>query len=409
MKRFNINILLLTFVVVALLLNSCKKDDDWGGSEYKKFVPSNLTDPVVTNIVDTGFTVTFTAPQEGFLHLYFAVAGTESLDSSDVMNDSQVRIGANASDEITYTFKKEPADINPGDTYDVFAVYASTYGALSKVNLTQVKLTDNRLPYVVGGAPAHQSTASSLTDSVVIYFNEPVEYVPGVDITLVGYRSGVNQVLTGDDIIVRGNEVTLRHEPFLNHDLIIVIMDPGSFVDRDGNVFEGLPFPAHYFVMPDYQIEGTYYVASMNEIGFGDGEKGGYTVEIENIGTTESGEYILRIYGVWSADYIDVYVDQEGQLTVPEMWLFDFDFGGTTGEYPIYCSGNDPFGIGGGSGYIPGSVDYMTGELHFFVYFYFELGQFGFYTMDLEPGEGPPALSPVNKSVESMLKHRQLK
>ena len=412
MKIKYLDILSLFFISAVILISSCKEEDKWGGTTYTKYAPATLADPVVSNVVDTAFTVTYTLADAGALNLFIVPAGTANPDSTDIVNNATLRIEVDAAGDVVYTFALDSADIEPGASFDVFATAASSFGMLSKVSKVTVNTTDNRLPFVDWDAcnpilKAGEDVA--VNQDILLAFSEDVSFVAGKEINFYSYDGASTFLFTLDDadISTSGKIATIKHPNVPYNMTIIMEVEAGAFIDAAGNEFAGIPWGYAWFStlqeIDFSKITGGYYVASENEIGFGNGERGGYWVTIEQFD-----DYTLQINNLRfdGATMLLSLNPADNTFTIADQLTGIVH---TATGLDIMESDTDPYGVGASTGLVPGTYNPETGELNFYAYYYISLGQFGFYTYNLLKADVPTgqALGPQTEAVMEINKYKQ--
>lgn len=287
----------------------------------------------------------------------------------------------NAHDTITYS------GLLPNTSYRLFGIGHNTDGVVSTLVITDAVVTqDFANPVISSFSPAKGDEDISITEDIVLTFHEPVTYVSTKSIRLFSDYAAYDELIPAENISVVGNVVTISHSDWPYDDYINLEMEEGTFVDENGNPSAAyLYYPASpnywFSTAPEIyfdKITGHYYVTSENEIGFGYGESGGYWVDIEQTDYYEISIYNLSFNGATlvltldPSDHSIVVAEQSTGVVHP-----------SSGE-DIMASDTDPFGVGESTGIVPGSYDEETGKLIFYTYYYISLGQFGFFTYELD-------------------------
>lgn len=396
--------IMLILVATSVTFFSCQEDPDYPALVDLGTNPTFVTDVAATNVADTGFTMTITSSITGVAYYVVTTAGSVEeaptyIEIIDEDVEGTVKSGTldfETADPVSMIF----TDLDIYTSYDVFAVMTNDNGLSAQVSARiTITTTDNQDPSIESFVPAVGGLAE-IDEDIVITFNENVTYVSGKTLTLTSDFGGFNEVVASADILVVGNVVTISHSDWPYSDYINLEMEAGAFIDASGNESEEIflwPTTPNYWFETKAEIDftnlvGGFYVSSENEIGFGSGERGGYFVNIEQEDATTLVVYSLRFNG---AELYLTLNPVDNSITVADQPVVYHEGYGED----IYGYDTDPFGIGAGSGYVPGSYDEVTGNLSFYVYYYISLGQFGFYTCDLVKAEIPDkqAFGPGNQ------------
>lgn len=397
MKKLNKNIFKLFgfFLAIVVIAVACEQE---AFEEYSS-VPADAAPTVTVTIdsnTDSTLTVSYNMNVAGRVTLAVLAAGVDTptvvtmeTQDADVLMAHAVSYlehdDGNAQGTVTYT------GLMPYSQYWVVGLGHNTDGVPSEIVMTDlIRTQDFASPVISSFSPAGGADGVEIDADIVLTFSEDVSYVSGKTITLTSDIMGYNEVVDEADIAVAGNVVTISHSDFPYSDYINLEMEAGTFVDASGNG------SAEYFLWPatpNYWFEtkpeidftklvGGFYVSSENEIGFGSGERGGYFVNIE-----KEDDYTLRVTNLRfdGAELFLTLNPADNSITVADQAVVYNDYYAED----VYGYDTDPYGIGAGSGYVPGSYDSETGELSFYVWYYISLGSFGMYTYDLVHVEDP--------------------
>jgi hypothetical protein len=378
------------FFVLVAFLASCDKE---AFEEYSS-VPADAA-PALTVTIDsfTDSTITVSYSMTGAGRVTLAVMPTSigaptvsSLEKRSIKEDDYNYLEyfkheeGSASGTMTYD------GLKPNTSYTVYGIGHNLDGVASEmITSNTIKTLDFANPIIAGLSPGKGSSDVAIDKDIVITFSENVTYVAGKVITVFSDFGPLNEVITADNILVEGNKVTINCPDFPFEDYINLTMEAGTFIDEQGNecgAINAYPTAPNYWfeTRPEIyfdNITGHYYVISENEIGFGDGESGGYWLDIER-----TGEYELTIYNLTftGAELVLTLNPDDKSIVVANQSI-----GITAYGEDVMARDTDPYGVGEGSGIVPGSYDEETGELIFFANYYISLGNFGFYTYQLKP------------------------
>mgnify|MGYP001317559231 CR=1 FL=1 len=386
------------FFVMVAFIASCEKEAFEDYSSTPAAAAPTLTVTIDSN-TDSAMTVSYNMNVAGRVTL--AVVPT-SVDTPSI-GDLESRVVAGAS-YIDY-FKHDAGDaqgtktytgLMPYTQYRVFAIGQNRDGVPSEMVITgSIRTQDFAIPVISSFSPAKGAEDIAIDADLTLTFSEPVTYVSGKNIRLSSDGGTYDETILAASLVISGNVVTIEHGDWPYGDYINLEIEEGAFIDASGNACAAINLypttPNYWFeTMPEIYFEnitGHYYVASENEIGFGNGERGGYWVDIEQVGDYEIAIYDLRFSGATLVLTLD---PSTKSIVVADQWT-GIVHGGTGQD--IMASDTDAFGVGASTGIVPGSYDDATGELIFFTHYYIAAGYFGFYTYELQKAIPPKGMA----------------
>ena len=410
-KKHYIIALIALFVVMAIGFSSCEDEDNYA-TDYNTGTPPTATVTLLAgSITDNGGTIVVSSNQDGKVWYAAVPSAIDTitfegyqfvLDEIDYYDAGNIDVESGVNDTVNLSLFE-------GNGYSVYVVATNEAGQSGTVSSAlSITVTDESVPYISSFTPA-KGVLVPIDKEIVLTFNEPVTYDPTKTIELFSDGGTYNEVINEANITVNGNVVTITHEDWPREDYINLVMGKGAFTDASGNLSDEIvayPGTPNYWIETESLIdwanlEGTFRVTSENEIGFEDGESGGYLVTAEHTGDTE-----FTIYDLWGAGSTIVleFDPSDNSITIP---LQEIGLTHTSSGQAIRAYDTDPFGVAGDSGYVPGTYDPKTGTLKFFAWIHVDLGSFGFYTYDLQlipiPAKGE-VNGASNKRVEMNVK-----
>ncbi|HAN19308.1 MAG: hypothetical protein A2X13_01405 [Bacteroidetes bacterium GWC2_33_15] len=380
---------LAIFTASILVFTACNDEElDWNKIEFQA-APAFADAVSITGIQDSSFVLNLEpASAEGYIFYIVQASSKDDITDPIYIVEKGEKEKVEDMDVISVTI----SNLAQYTQYEVFALQTNAQGVPSAINTTTATTIDNWAPTITSFSPAKGSENVSITADFVITFSEPVTYVSGKTIRLFSDFASYDETIAEENIIVEGNVVTIIHSEWPYEDYINLEMDEGAFVDGTDHPSAAIvyyPATPNYWIYTQSHVDftnlvGHFYVASENEIGFGNGERGGYWVDIERTGEYEITIYNLRFSG---AELILTLNPDGNTIVVADQWT---GLVHTSTGQNIMASDTDPYDIG--VDYVPGSFDPATGELIFYTHYYIAAGFFGFYTYDLKLAEIPAGI-----------------
>lgn len=399
MKNILKNISVLAFIVGLMV--SCAdnfQDIDYTPKEYANAPSLDLStstdlDVDGVTVLESSFRANFSSAGDGVAYYAVYPGGTGSPDVEGIIRQNASSFGSGSVNLTNGTTSTEIIDngVNPGYSYDVYAVMTSVDGIAGPMRMTSFTTPDSTNPLFLPDASSPGLFAAGISPfltSVTLSFSEPVFYQGG-DITFDGFFEGSQVVLGSANFVAStdgSTDLTFTTTDMWGvDDFMIGSFDAGTFVDNVGLEVEALGGIDYYFSTRtltteekielylsgpyDYTIDdfsGTVPVVPDGQYTvIQDGDK--ITV-LNGIATAVAGpinEHVLRVENDDDGDGFGfLFLEPNPQPSIynaggtPLYWhpYFNYIFTGVAGEY-----------------------DFNTGEFYYYLDFADELGYNSFY------------------------------
>lgn len=399
MKNIIKNISVLVFIV-GLMVSCAENFDDINYTPKEYAATSSLDLSASTDfdvdgitVLESSFRVNFTSSADG--KAYYAVypGGTGSPDVESIIRQNASSFGSGAANLTGGATSTEviSTGVNPGYSYDVYAVMTSVDGVAGPMKMASFTTPDSTNPLFLpdGSSPGlFEAGISPFLTSITLSFSEPVFYQGG-DITFDGYFEGSQVVLGAANFVAStdgSTDLTFTTSDMWGvDDFMIGSFAAGTFVDNVGLEVAELGGFDYYFSTRPFTLEeniglylsGAYdYTITDNSGTVPVVPDGQYTVTqdgdkitvLNGIATAVAGpinEHVLRVENNDDGDGIGyLFLEPNPQPSIynaggtPLYWhpYFNYLFTGVAGEY-----------------------NFNTGEFYYWLDFADELGYNSFY------------------------------
>jgi len=253
-------------VLIVGLIASCAKNFDNINYTAKDYTPASSLDLSTSSdldvdgvtVLESSFRVNFSSTADGVAYYAIFPAGSGSPDVEGLIRESASSFGSGSS-AITggsTTTEVISTGVNPGYSYDVYAVMTSVDGIAGPMKMASFTTPDNTAPLFLpsdsspSACPCAETTSPFLT-SVTLKFSEPVFYQGG-DITFEGYFDGAIVVLGAANFVASTDGTTdltfTTSDMWGVDDFMIGSFNAGTFADNVGLEVDALGGFDYYFL-----------------------------------------------------------------------------------------------------------------------------------------------------------------
>ena len=409
MKNIYKNIGVLALIVG--LIASCAENFDDINYTAKDYAPASSLDLTTSNdldvdgvtVLESSFRVNFSSTADGVAYYAIYPAGSGSPDVEGIIRQSASSFGSGSVALSGGTASSEiiSSGVNPGYSYDVYAVMTSVDGIAGPMKMASFTTPDSTAPMFLPDSSDPSLFAAGLSPfltSVTFNFSEPVFYQGG-DITFDGFFEGSQVVLSAANFVGSTDGTTdltfTTSDMWGVDDFMIGSWDAGNFVDNVGLEVAALGGFDYYFsTRPltfaeniELNLTGTYDYTIGDNSGtipmIYDGQyevtNDGDTIKVLNAASDFYGidnDFFLRLENNDDGDGIGfLFLEPNPTQSIYNSgtlyWhpYFDYLFAGVAGEY-----------------------NFNTGEFYYWMDFADELGYtggfyLGYFTYDFTPSD----------------------
>ena len=317
MKNIYKNIGVLALIVG--LIASCAENFDDINYTAKDYAPASSLDLTTSNdldvdgvtVLESSFRVNFSSTADGVAYYAIYPAGSGSPDVEGIIRQSASSFGSGSVALSGGTASSEiiSSGVNPGYSYDVYAVMTSVDGIAGPMKMASFTTPDSTAPMFLPDSSDPSLFAAGLSPfltSVTFNFSEPVFYQGG-DITFDGFFEGSQVVLSAANFVGSTDGTTdltfTTSDMWGVDDFMIGSWDAGNFVDNVGLEVAALGGFDYYFSTRPLTLEekiglylsGAYdFTITNNSVGVPLTPDGQYTV-------TQDGDEITVLNGIATA------------------------------------------------------------------------------------------------------------
>ncbi len=221
---------------------------------------SNDLDVDGVTVLENSFRVNFSSAADGVAYYAIYPGGSGSPDDVEsLIRENASNFGSGSVNLATGTPSTEVigTGVNPGYSYDVYAVMTSVDGVAGPMKMASFTTPDSTAPMFVPSesSPIYYEVAgdvySPFITSVTLNFSEPVFYQGG-DITFDGYFEGSQVVLGAANFVASTDGTTdltfTTSDMWGVDDFMIGSFDAGNFIDNVGLEVDALVGFNYYFL-----------------------------------------------------------------------------------------------------------------------------------------------------------------
>ncbi len=255
----NIGVLAL---IVGLIASCAENFDDidytpknYAAASSLDLSTSNDLDVDGVTVLESSFRVNFSSAADGVAYYAIYPAGSGSPDVEGIIRENASNFGSGSAALIGGTASTEviSTNVNPGYSYDVYAVMTSVDGIAGPMKMASFTTPDSTTPMFLPDSSDPSLFAGGLSPfltSVTFNFSEPVFYQGG-DITFDGFFEGSQVVLGAANFVAStdgSTDLTFTTSDMWGvDDFMICSWDAGNFVDNVGLEVAALGGFDYYF------------------------------------------------------------------------------------------------------------------------------------------------------------------
>ena len=220
---------------------------------------SNDLDVDGVTVLESSFRVNFSSAADGVAYYAIYPGGSGSPDVEGIIRQNASNFGSGSAAITSGTTSTEVigTGVNPGYSYDVYAVMTSVDGVAGPMKMASFTTPDTTAPVFVpnesspfGPCPCADLVSPFLT-SVTLNFSEPVFYQGG-DVTFEGFFDGVQVVVGAANFVAStdgSTDLTFTTSDMWGvNDFMIGTFDAGNFIDNVGLEADALGGFDYYFL-----------------------------------------------------------------------------------------------------------------------------------------------------------------
>ena len=220
---------------------------------------SNDLDVDGVTVLESSFRVNFSSAADGVAYYAIYPGGSGSPDVEGIIRQNASNFGSGSAALTGGTTSTEVigTGVNPGYSYDVYAVMTSVGGVAGPMKMASFTTPDTTAPVFVpnesspfGPCPCADLVSPFLT-SVTLNFSEPVFYQGG-DVTFEGFFDGVQVVVGAANFVAStdgSTDLTFTTSDMWGvNDFMIGTFDAGNFIDNVGLEADALGGFDYYFL-----------------------------------------------------------------------------------------------------------------------------------------------------------------
>jgi len=253
------------FLLVAILVFSCAEFEEHESTTYGSGPTVNLA---LVSAQDSSFTVSVTSSADGYATMILLPGTGNDVpeDPEDLLTDnieslaSQTKhVSANQPTNFTFTGLVQWA------MWEVMAAANNTDGKVSDVATLALNTEDSHAPELVGTDPGvGYDPVVPVGGPVVLVFDEPVQYVDGLDLIFTEFYDGEDVAAASVEIVDWFTAVVTPGEDFSPYDYVMLSYPEGAFTDYAGNPIAAM---TSYFDADAGALVGLFWGVEYMEYG----------------------------------------------------------------------------------------------------------------------------------------------